>query len=194
VTASQTFRSWPRLTGREGAATRFYKGIPLTRTGSSYSGAHSEKITIYRRPLEPSPTFEVTSRVTTGWPVTSRSRCEGRQPCAAIEFREWSEQDGGQHEAVPEPLQPQPARFEPAQDRADRTAEDAGVVEEAAEEEEEEVEGDRKADQQRAGRPIDVSTSLALHARWAETGKSERAKSGARRRARRWRRRPRSAP
>jgi hypothetical protein len=40
--------------------------------------------------------------------------------------RERSKQDGGQHEAVPEQLQPQPARLEAVQDRADRTAEDAG--------------------------------------------------------------------
>ena len=54
------------------------------------------------------------------------------------------EQDGRQHEAVPDQLQPQPARVEAAQDVADRTAEDGGVVEEAAEEEEEQVEGDRE--------------------------------------------------
>jgi predicted Zn-dependent protease with MMP-like domain len=29
-----------------------YKGVPLTRRGSNYSGALPDKITIYRRPLE----------------------------------------------------------------------------------------------------------------------------------------------
>src|SRR4051794_84760 len=49
----------------------------------------------------------------------------------------------------------QPA-WEPVEDRADRTAEDAGVVEGAAEQEKEQVEGDREGDQECAGGPIDV--------------------------------------
>ena len=54
-----------------------------------------------------------------------------------------SEQDGGEHEAVPDELQPQPAGVEPAQDDPGGAAQDGGVVEEPAEQEEQDVEGDR---------------------------------------------------
>src|SRR5688572_18355314 len=66
------------------------------------------------------------------------------------EYGEWCEQDGRQHEAVPEELQADPARPEAAQDVRGRAAEDVRVVEAPREQEEERVERERQEDEESA--------------------------------------------
>jgi hypothetical protein len=68
------------------------------------------------------------------------------------------------------------------------TAEDARIVEEAAEQEEGQVEGDREADQECAGRPIDAQVVCALDGRpvqASEAGADAKASSASRRLIRR---------
>jgi hypothetical protein len=63
---------------------------------------------------------------------------------SSAEDGERREQDGGEHEAVPEKLQADPARLEAAQDLCGWVAEDVRVVEETRQQEEECVERDRQ--------------------------------------------------
>jgi hypothetical protein len=66
------------------------------------------------------------------------------------------EQDGREHEAVPEQLQRQAAGIEPAQDLSRRVAQDVRVVEAPREQKEEDVERQRQQDEERAGGVVDV--------------------------------------